>query len=267
MKLAVALIGIAGMLTFHAAAQYRVVRGEVFARNAPDWIAIRDTMEVIDVRGRLLVCQAFLEQDVVTPAGGSGNAQLWPVHHTERSYGEVFVITNYPSVGILKAGDVIQPPVLVMEVSNPRVRVSETDEFHQHQDSSAHTSSAHPTPTIKTSTSTSTAHNRVTAAYGSRGPLYDYGTDYVPPPVKLTPEQAAAARAAAEKQSDAATEATFKFHMALAQDGNAGSQFRLGQLYLEGKGCAANTNEAKAWFEKAAAQGNGEAKAQLKLLP
>ncbi len=57
--------------------------------------------------------------------------------------------------------------------------------------------------------------------------------------------------------------AAFKFHLQQARAGNVGSQLRVAQFYLEGKGCAANTNEAKIWLQKAADQGDGDAKQML----
>ncbi len=73
-----------------------------------------------------------------------------------------------------------------------------------------------------------------------------------------------AAAAVVESKAPSATDvATFKFHSRQAAAGNVGSMYRLGQLYLEGKGCDTNTNQAKIWFQKAADQGNAEAKQAL----
>ncbi len=99
----------------------------------------------------------------------------------------------------------------------------------------------------------------------------EYGKPCAAPPVKQPSAaeiaaQAAAAKAAAEKKQSDADKATFKFHHDRALAGDAGSQFRLGQLYLEGKGVNVDTNEAKAWFKKASNQGNEEAATELKRL-
>ncbi len=58
----------------------------------------------------------------------------------------------------------------------------------------------------------------------------------------------------------------FKYCYKYASAGNAWPQFFLGQLYLEGRGCEVNTNEAKLWFKKAADQGNDSARKQLEKL-
>jgi TPR repeat protein len=73
-----------------------------------------------------------------------------------------------------------------------------------------------------------------------------------------------AAAASSKKSGD---DATFKFHKERAQSGNDISQYRLGMMYLEGKGCDVNTNEAKLWLQKAADQGNDDAKKALRDLP
>jgi len=76
----------------------------------------------------------------------------------------------------------------------------------------------------------------------------------------------AAAEIAAEEKKAAADKATFKFHSDQAKVGNIGSMVRLGQLYLAGQGCQADTNEARIWFQRAADQGNAEAAQALKSL-
>lgn len=236
MKLTIAVMGIAGMLTFPAMAQVRIVRGVPVPRTSPEWTPIRDKMEVVAVEGKNLAVRTFTEEDQVTGAGGTGNGQLWPVHHLVKTYHETFAITNYPSANAFTRGSVIRGPILLMRVGNVRVPVSETE----------------------TGTETTTRYVNV--------PLYDYGTDYVPPPKVLTAKEAEQLKASSQKASESAAVATFNFHQRQALAGNAGSQFRLGQLYLEGKGCSSNTNEARVWFRKAAAQGNEDAIAQLKLL-
>jgi len=96
--------------------------------------------------------------------------------------------------------------------------------------------------------------------------IMDYGTDYTPPAKKPAPQDATTANKPPEKRADPAAAATFRFHEDRALAGNAGSQFRLAQLYLEGKGCERDTNQAKMWFRKAADQGNDEAAAELRRL-
>jgi hypothetical protein len=71
----------------------------------------------------------------------------------------------------------------------------------------------------------------------------------------------------ADQRKSAADEATFKFHLEKAEAGSDASQYRIGQLYLEGIGCDRDTNQARAWFEKAAAAGNQDATTALSLLP
>ena len=105
--------------------------------------------------------------------------------------------------------------------------------------------------------------------------LLDYGVDYVPPPpkpgtVKTPAAGSADAKAGANGETpaklDAASVATFKFHLQKAKDGDVGSQFRVAQLYLEGKGTQRDTNQAIVWFKKAKEQGNDEAANELKNL-
>ena len=95
----------------------------------------------------------------------------------------------------------------------------------------------------------------------------EYGRPCAAPPTPPPdPAEVAAAKAASERKQSEADTATFKFHERQARAGNAGSQYRLGQLYLEGKGVNADTNQAKIWFKKAADQGDEEAAGELKLL-
>jgi TPR repeat protein len=74
-----------------------------------------------------------------------------------------------------------------------------------------------------------------------------------------------ARKLAAEKKRNA-DDAAFKFHSEQAAAGRVGSMLRLGQFYLEGTGCAANTNLAKQWLKRAADAGNAEAAATLRSL-
>ncbi len=100
--------------------------------------------------------------------------------------------------------------------------------------------------------------------YGETVAVYDFGVPYQPPPPKpLTPEQEEANAAAAHKQKIAGELATFKFYQERANSGDATAEFRLGQLYLEGKGCEVNVTQAKAWFKKAADQGSEGAQKEL----
>ena len=51
----------------------------------------------------------------------------------------------------------------------------------------------------------------------------------------------------------------FKIFRSLAAQGNADAQFRIGDLYYQGRGVAPNYQEAMKWFRLAAAQGHGSA--------
>jgi uncharacterized protein len=51
-----------------------------------------------------------------------------------------------------------------------------------------------------------------------------------------------------------------------AAQGNAWAQAQLGQLYAVGRGVPQDYATARGWYEKAAAQGNAWAQAQLALL-
>ena len=53
---------------------------------------------------------------------------------------------------------------------------------------------------------------------------------------------------------------------ALAEQGNADAQFNLGQAYKLGRGVPADLGSAQSWYEKAAAQGHGQAQANLGLI-
>ncbi len=99
--------------------------------------------------------------------------------------------------------------------------------------------------------------------------IYDYGTDYTPPPPKggttpVSKTTATGAGTADTKKLDPGAVTTFKFHLQKARDGDVGSQVRVAQLYLEGKGTQQDTNQAKIWLEKAKAQGSEEASGMLK---
>ncbi len=49
----------------------------------------------------------------------------------------------------------------------------------------------------------------------------------------------------------------------LAEHGNAGAQYNIGLMYLEGKGVTKDYVEAVKWYKKAAEQGNAEAQSNL----
>ncbi len=55
-------------------------------------------------------------------------------------------------------------------------------------------------------------------------------------------------------------EKAFKILKPLAEKGYAPAQYGVGFLYFSGFGVSEDKDEAKKWFEKAAAQGNGHAK-------
>jgi hypothetical protein len=90
--------------------------------------------------------------------------------------------------------------------------------------------------------------------------VYDYGIDYFPkvaPPKPPGPNDPKGPGTIGDppKKVDATAAATFKFHLQKAESGDVGSQFRVAQLYLEGKGVPPSTNQAIVWFEKVKAQG------------
>jgi len=98
--------------------------------------------------------------------------------------------------------------------------------------------------------------------------LWDCGSIYVPPPP--TPEQIKAAeeasrirKAAAEKARKASSEKTLKWNQEQADGGDAYGQLRMGERYRDGDGVEKDLDKARAYFEKAAAQGNKTAQEDL----
>ena len=67
--------------------------------------------------------------------------------------------------------------------------------------------------------------------------------------------------AAASDRGDYAT--ALRLWQPLAEQGNAGAQYNLGQMYRQGKGVAQDYKEALKWFRLAAAQGVAEAQYNL----
>lgn len=55
----------------------------------------------------------------------------------------------------------------------------------------------------------------------------------------------------------------FPIYQRLAESGNAEAQMRLGEMYWFGDGTAPDLDKAKAWFERSAKAGNGDAAASL----
>jgi hypothetical protein len=223
--------------------QPRIVRGQIFDRRSPDWTIFSDPAEVIGTSGRNLIVRTFTERNVEGVQGGTGNMRAWPTYRHEKIYHETFVVTNFPAAGRYKTGDVIQPPIIAMRVGSAMLDSGERSVY----------------------TSSSGYHSTYSSS-AFQHDLYDCGAEYVPPARELTPEEAAAAKAAVEKRSEAAALATFKFHLEKATEGSAASQLRLGQLYLQGKGTACDTNQARVWFQRAADQGNEEAATELRQL-
>ncbi len=72
----------------------------------------------------------------------------------------------------------------------------------------------------------------------------------------------AASRGAADKAADAYAKgdyaAAFKLHLKKAQQGVAGSQARVGFMYLNGEGVRQDEIEAALWCRKAAEQGDAD---------
>jgi len=83
----------------------------------------------------------------------------------------------------------------------------------------------------------------------------------------LTPEQRAARAKAASEKLQKSYAAAFEFNRQKALQGEAYAMRRLGEFYLLGRGCEANTNEAKNWLGKAAQAGDTEAQKLLVTLP
>ena len=95
------------------------------------------------------------------------------------------------------------------------------------------------------------------------GAIYDYGVDYIPPTRKLTPEEAAAAKAQAAKKNGGAEAAKLKFDEEQAEDGKDLYQYRMGVRYLKGDGVPIDTAKAIGYLSKSAEQGNQDAKKEL----
>jgi TPR repeat protein len=97
----------------------------------------------------------------------------------------------------------------------------------------------------------------------------DHGIIWTPPPpIPLTPEQIAAAKAIAEQKKKAGEAAALKYNQDPAAKGDAYGLFRMGERYRDGDGVNKDPSKAKEYFEKAAAAGNPEAATALKkLLP
>jgi hypothetical protein len=87
----------------------------------------------------------------------------------------------------------------------------------------------------------------------------DYGR-VIPTP----PEVIAAAAAKAAKAKNASDAAVLKLDQEKSAAGSALYQVRMGRRYLVGKGVEPDLGKARELFEKAAAQGNEEAAAELK---
>jgi hypothetical protein len=89
--------------------------------------------------------------------------------------------------------------------------------------------------------------------------MWDYGLPDRGRVVEAPPPNPAAE---ADKKAKQAA-AVFEFYRAGAEGGDAGSQFRLGELYRDGKGVDRDVTKACLWFRKAAAQGDKAATAAL----
>ncbi len=112
---------------------------------------------------------------------------------------------------------------------------------------------------------------------------YDYGLPDTPEnQLTLTnrpsPEEMQRAKEVMEKQAHLREErkaqqkklddwSLLKWHFTAASNGYAYAQCALGLRYLNGDGLPKNESLARYWLEKAAAQGNGEAKAALEEVP
>jgi len=219
-----------------------MVRGQAVATTSPDWTVIRDNIEVIGVDGRDLICRSFTEETQVRSAGGRGNMALSPVYSQVKTYKDTFVLTNYPSAGQFSRGDSIHPPLMVMRVGAAMLHSGDVTVY-------------------RSSYGTDTAYHNA-----SQYVLYDYGTPYAPPQRPLTAEEIAAAKDAVAKKKAAGEAAKLKFDQELAEAGKDLYQYRMGVRCLEANGVERDTNQAKVWFGKAAAQGSEDAAKALKKL-
>ena len=76
-----------------------------------------------------------------------------------------------------------------------------------------------------------------------------------------TPEQQFKQGLESEKTGD--YQPAFNLWLPLAEQGNANTQFNLGNMYYEGKGVKQDYAEAVKWYRKAAEQGNANAQFYL----
>ncbi len=96
---------------------------------------------------------------------------------------------------------------------------------------------------------------------------FDYGKPCTPVPAQLpTAAEFADAKFESAKKKNTHYREAFKESHDLAVAGDVESQWKLGELYLSGHGCPVDTNEARIWLEKAAAGGNTNAIADLRIL-
>lgn len=75
-----------------------------------------------------------------------------------------------------------------------------------------------------------------------------------------------AAGAHAEQDWEDPWRDVFVFQSKLAKQGNAQAQFKLGEMYEEGRGVSADLHQARYWYEKAAGQGVEEARDRIDAL-
>lgn len=61
-------------------------------------------------------------------------------------------------------------------------------------------------------------------------------------------------------------DSVFVYQSKMANYGNADAQFRLGEMYEEGRGTAKDIDKALAWYRKAAEQGNLAARSKIEQL-
>lgn len=81
--------------------------------------------------------------------------------------------------------------------------------------------------------------------------------DRPPPPRELPP------RPLDETEKAEMAERVLKYHIEMADKGLPSFQFLMGERYQFGRGVTQNLETAKSWFEKAAAQGDTDAKRSL----
>ena len=97
---------------------------------------------------------------------------------------------------------------------------------------------------------------------------FDYGTICEAPAASVPSEaDEAQARAQSAAKKKTSQEKALKYWRDLAATGDAGAEWRLGEIYRDGEGVSKDLTQARVWLQKAANQGQKEASAELANLP